>query len=133
MARASRFSNLAAALRPPATPQGRPIRAAYEHNRSRGPKRRYLRQMSPLKRLGVVMDPIGAIHYAKDSTLAMLLAAQASGFALAYLELRVLLLRDGAAFGSSRALTVRPAPAGWLTRGEPAVQALAGAAWISRC
>ncbi|TLY56156.1 MAG: hypothetical protein E6K51_09130, partial [Gammaproteobacteria bacterium] len=44
--------------------------------------------MSPLKRLGVVMDPIGAIHYAKDSTLAMLLAAQASGFALAYLELR---------------------------------------------
>src|SRR5213080_4009395 len=103
MPRASRFSNLAAALRPPATPQGRPIRAAYEHNRSRGPKRRYLRQMSPLKRLGVVMDPIGAIHYAKDSTLAMLLAAQASGFALAYLELRDLLLRDGVAFGRTRA------------------------------
>ena len=26
-------------------------------------------------RLGVVMDPISAIHYKKDSTLAMLLAA----------------------------------------------------------
>jgi len=42
--------------------------------------------MSTLRRLGVVMDPIGAISYAKDSTLAMLLAAQARGFALAYLE-----------------------------------------------
>src|SRR5438067_7722753 len=125
MPRASRFSNLAAALRPPATPQGRPIRAAYEHNRSPGPKRRYLRQMSPLKRLGVVMDPISAIHYAKDSTLAMLLAAQASGFALAYLELRDLLLRDGVAFGRTRALTVRPDPAGWFTLGEPAIEPLA--------
>src|SRR5439155_518724 len=44
--------------------------------------------MTALRRLGVVMDPIGAISYAKDSTLAMLLAAQARGFALAYLEQR---------------------------------------------
>ena len=44
--------------------------------------------MSTPKRLGVVMDPIGAISYAKDSTLAMLLAAQARGFELAYLEQR---------------------------------------------
>ena len=42
--------------------------------------------MTSRKRLGVVMDPIGAISYAKDSTLAMLLAAQARGFKLAYLE-----------------------------------------------
>src|SRR5438445_8177185 len=69
--------------------------------------------------------PIGAIHYAKDSTLAMLLAAQASGFALAYLELRDLLLRDGVAFGRTRALTVRPDPAGWFTLGEPAIEPLA--------
>ena len=81
--------------------------------------------MSPPKRLGVVMDPIGAIHYAKDSTLAMLLAAQASGFALAYFELRDLLLRDGVAFGRTRALTVRPDPAGWFTLGEPAIEPLA--------
>src|SRR5438067_2966368 len=63
--------------------------------------------MTALRRLGVVMDPIGAISYAKDSTLAMLLAAQARGFALAYLEQRDLLLRDGVAFGRMRALTVR--------------------------
>src|SRR5438046_518959 len=55
MPRASRFSNLAAALRPPATPQGRPIRAAYEHNRSPGPTRRSLRQLSPPTRLGVLI------------------------------------------------------------------------------
>ena len=63
--------------------------------------------MTPAKRLGVVMDPIGAIAYAKDSTLAMLLAAQARGFTLSYLEQRDLLLRDGVALGRMRALTVR--------------------------
>src|SRR5256886_11543757 len=76
--------------------------------------------MTALRRLGVVMDPIGAISYAKDSTLAMLLAAQARGFALAYLEQRDLLLRDGVAFGRMRAPTVRADPASWFTLGEPA-------------
>ena len=82
--------------------------------------------MATPKRLGVVMDPIGAITYAKDSTLAMLLAAQARGFELAYLEQRDLLLRDGVAFGYMRALTVRADPADWFTLG-PAVLAPLGA------
>ena len=64
------------------------------------------------------MDPIGAISYAKDSTLAMLLAAQARGFELNYLELRDLLLRDGVALGRLRPLTVRADPANWFTLGE---------------
>src|SRR6267143_769590 len=80
--------------------------------------------MTALRRLGVVMDPIGAISYAKDSTLAMLLAAQARGFALAYLEQRDLLLRDGVGFGRMRALTVRADPADWFTLGEPALEPL---------
>jgi len=80
--------------------------------------------MSAPKRLGVVMDPIGAINYAKDSTLAMLLAAQARGFALAYLEQRDLSLRDGEAYGRMRPLEVAPDPKGWFTLGEPRVQAL---------
>jgi len=80
--------------------------------------------MTAVRRLGVVMDPIGAISYAKDSTLAMLLAAQARGFALAYLEQRDLLLRDGVAFGRMRALTVRADPASWFTLGEPAIEPL---------
>ena len=45
-------------------------------------------------RLAVVMDPIGAIKPAKDTTLAMLLAAQRRGWSVEYLELRDLWLRD---------------------------------------
>jgi glutathione synthase len=81
--------------------------------------------MSTAKRLGVVMDPIGAITYAKDSTLAMLLAAQEHGFTLAYLEQRDLMLRDGVALGRMRALTVRADPLSWFTLGEPEVAPLA--------
>ena len=36
--------------------------------------------------LGVVMDPIGGINPAKDSSLAMLLEAQRRGYALWYFE-----------------------------------------------
>jgi glutathione synthase len=68
------------------------------------------------------MDPIGAITYAKDSTLAMLLAAQERGYELIYLEQRDLLLRDGLAMGGMRALTVRADPADWFTLG-PSVMA----------
>ena len=75
-------------------------------------------------RLGVVMDPIDAIKYAKDSTLAMLLAAQARGFELAYLEQSDLALRDGVAFGRVRPLTVRPDANDWFTLGEARVQRL---------
>jgi len=74
--------------------------------------------MSTARRLGVVMDPIGAIAYAKDSTLAMLLAAQSRGFALSYLEQGDLTLRDGVAYGRMRPLTVRADPQGWFTLGE---------------
>ena len=101
----------------------RPIRCADEHNRADEPWKTS-EPMSTVKRLGVVMDPIGAINYAKDSTLAMLLAAQGRGFALSYLEQRDLLLRDGVAFGSMRPLSVRADPAGWFTLGPPSLEPL---------
>jgi len=75
--------------------------------------------MSVSLRLGVVMDPIDAIHYAKDSTLAMLLAAQARGWALCYLEQRDLSLRDGVAWGRVRPLSVAARPERWFELGEP--------------
>ncbi|HTY48129.1 MAG TPA: glutathione synthase [Steroidobacteraceae bacterium] len=75
-------------------------------------------------RLAVVMDPISGIKYAKDSTLAMLLAAQSGGFELHYLEQQDLFLRDGRALGRARPLTVRADPSGWFTLGEPRVQPL---------
>jgi len=77
-------------------------------------------------RLGVVMDPIEDIKYAKDSTLAMLLAAQARGFELVYMEQNDLSLRDGRAFARTRPLTVKADPAGWYTLGEPKVAPLKG-------
>jgi glutathione synthase len=75
-------------------------------------------------RLAVVMDPIDAIKYAKDSTLAMLLAAQARGFDLLYLELAELSLRDGRALGKARTLSVRADPSSWFTLGEPRLEPL---------
>jgi glutathione synthase len=74
--------------------------------------------MTVVRELAVVMDPIAGIKYAKDSTLAMLLAATARGWRLWYLELPDLSLRDGVARGRARALTVRADPVNWFTFGE---------------
>ncbi len=80
--------------------------------------------MSQRIRLGVVMDALADIKYAKDSTLAMLLAAQARGFELSYLEQPDLSLRDGRAFGRMCPLTVRADPADWFSLGEPRTEPL---------
>jgi glutathione synthase len=70
-------------------------------------------------KLGVVMDPIGSIKVKKDSTFAMLLAAQARGWPIAYLEQRDLFARDGRAFGHARALTLFRDESRWFEWGEP--------------
>jgi glutathione synthase len=70
------------------------------------------------------MDPIEAIKPAKDSTLAILQAAQARGWRLFYAEQRHLWLRDGVALARLAPLTVADDPAAWFTRREPAVAAL---------
>jgi glutathione synthase len=80
--------------------------------------------MNPPIRLGVVMDPIAQIKYAKDSTLAMLLAAQARGFELVYMEQRDLSLRDGKALARTRPLTVAADSVAWFALGEPRVEPL---------
>lgn len=71
--------------------------------------------------LGVVMDPIGAIKPSKDTTLALMLAAQARGWTLLYFELADLWLRDGAAYGRARPVKVRDDPASWFELGAPQV------------
>src|SRR5690242_11588844 len=88
-----------------------------------GPPVEELLMTEPI-RLGVVMDPIGHIKWAKDSTLAMLLAAAARGFQLTYFEQSHLTLRDGVAFGVGRNLTVRPDANDWFTLGEPHLERL---------
>jgi glutathione synthase len=75
----------------------------------------------PLRvRLVVVMDPIEAIKPAKDSTLAILLAAQARGWELFYAEQKDLYLRDGVAFGRLAPLKVLDDPKVWYARGDAA-------------
>ncbi len=78
----------------------------------------------PRVRIAVVMDPIEDIKPAKDTTLAMMLAAQRRGWELAYLELRHLGLRDGVAFGRAHPVTVRDDPRDWYSLGEPQVTRL---------
>ncbi|WP_299311951.1 glutathione synthase [uncultured Halomonas sp.] len=76
-------------------------------------------------KIGVVMDPIADIAYKKDTTLAMLWAAQDRGASLHYLEQGDLFLRDGRAFGRLRDLTVHRDSAHWYDLGEPEPRPLA--------
>ena len=76
-------------------------------------------------KLGVVMDPIGAINPKKDSTYAMLLAAQQRGWMLSYMELGDLSLRDGKAFAWSRELNVRDNTSDWYAFGDHSLRPLA--------
>ncbi len=75
-------------------------------------------------RIAVVMDPIEDIKPAKDTTLAMMLAAQRRGWEIAYLELGHLWLRDGVATGRAHPVTVRDDPDDWYTLGEARIERL---------
>ena len=75
-------------------------------------------------RIGIVMDPISAIHYKKDSSLAMLLAAQQRNWQLSYLEPQDLYLHNGKAMGSMRDLQVFADPEHWYELGDVQQQAL---------
>jgi glutathione synthase len=72
----------------------------------------------------VVMDPIGAIRIAKDSTFAMLLEAQRRGHRLLYVVPGGLSLRDGVAEAACASLRVRDDPAGWYEMGPASQRAL---------
>jgi len=65
------------------------------------------------RELGVVMDPIGSIKIAKDSTFAMLLAAGRRQWRIWYMELSDLFLRDTRAWARMREVQVRDDAALW--------------------
>jgi glutathione synthase len=71
--------------------------------------------------LGVVMDPIQSITPYKDTTLALMLAAQARGWTLLYMTLPDLWLRDGAAYGRARPVKVFDDKQKWFELGSPQV------------
>jgi glutathione synthase len=70
------------------------------------------------KTLLVVMDPIAQIHYYKDTTLALLWAAQERGWTLLYAEQSDLYLQNGRAFGRLRTLQVFQDSESWWSFGE---------------
>ncbi len=77
-------------------------------------------------KLGVVMDPIADINYKKDTTLAMLWAAEARGWQLFYMEQGDLYLEQGAARARMSPLQVFRDPKRWFSLGEAQEQDLAG-------
>ena len=74
--------------------------------------------------VGVVMDPIESIHFKKDSTLAMLLAAQRRGFRLRYMEMGDLFVRDGESRARMRELRVANDSRRWFELDAPRTRAL---------
>jgi glutathione synthase len=74
--------------------------------------------------LGVVMDPIGSIKIQKDSTFAMMLAAQRRGWGIWYMEVGDLSLLDGRTRGRMRPLTVTDDPKAWFHLGAETVRPL---------
>jgi glutathione synthase len=75
--------------------------------------------------VAVVMDPIGAIKIAKDTTFAMLLEAQRRGHRLHYVAPGGLAVADGRAVARMAELSVREDPAGWYTLGDYRTRSLA--------
>ena len=68
--------------------------------------------------LGVVMDPIEHIKTHKDSSFAMLLAAQRKGWNLRYMQQQDLYLRDGRAWASWRSVNVWDSAEKYFELGE---------------
>jgi glutathione synthase len=69
--------------------------------------------------LGVVMDPIEGIQPKKDTTLAMLVAAQKRGWRIIYFRQQDLSVAGGTAIGRGRELKVSLDPHNWFEYAQP--------------
>jgi len=76
-------------------------------------------------KLAVVMDPIQSINFKKDTTLAMLNAAQKKGWQLFYIEQDGLYLEDGKAMAIMQDLSVEMNPQNFFTLGPESRQSMA--------
>lgn len=74
--------------------------------------------------VGVIMDPIQSIKVYKDSTFAMLLAAQSRGWALYYMEVGDLSLHNSVTYGRMRPLKVWDNNDHWFELGDSVAQPL---------
>lgn len=69
-------------------------------------------------KLGIVMDPISEINIKKDSSFAMLMAAQDRSYQLFYMEMADLAMVNGVAMANMRPLTVINDASKWYELGE---------------
>jgi glutathione synthase len=69
-------------------------------------------------KLGIVMDPISDINIKKDSSFAMLMAAQARGYQIFYMEMQDLAMVNGQAMANMRPLKVMQDAEHWFELGE---------------
>ncbi len=69
-------------------------------------------------KLGIVMDPISDINIKKDSSFAMLLAAQSRGYQLYYMEMQDLAMVNGKAMATMRSLSVENNAEKWYELGD---------------
>ena len=70
------------------------------------------------RHIGIVMDPISEINIKKDSSFAMLLAAQAKGWSLFYMEQQDLFLHQGIVSASMKPLKVLDNSDNWYQLGN---------------
>lgn len=76
-------------------------------------------------KLAVLMDPLANIHVCKDSTIAMLLAAQNMGWTCAYFTLQDLFCKDGHAFANVFSIIINEtSPTHWAQTTPLGVQPL---------
>jgi glutathione synthase len=73
---------------------------------------------SATRLVGVVMDPVETIKPRKDSTLAMMLAAERRGWVIVYFRQADLSVRDGTAMGRGRLLDVTDDDSRWFSFGD---------------
>lgn len=76
------------------------------------------------KYLGVVMDSIESLNYQKDTTLALLLAAQENGYLLFYMQQKDLFIDNNGPQGKMTPLTVFQDPDKWYALGETSTKPL---------
>ncbi len=69
-------------------------------------------------KLGIVMDPISRINIKKDSSFAMLLAAQKRGWELHYMEMQDLYINDDMPMAKMQTLEVNENPDNWFNLSE---------------
>jgi len=76
-------------------------------------------------KLGILMDPISGINIKKDSSFAMLLAAQKRGWELAYMEMQDIYINNDIPMARIQTVEVEDNPGQWFTLSESRTEELA--------